>query len=350
MTSSNLSPKPPACGAPEPAPPALPGVESAAAASVGPRPSLRATVVVPTYHRPDELRVCLSSLLAQTVQPHEVVVVDDGDLQEWPLEREFRQAGIRYVGHRKSPPGLTASRNAGIRLATGDVVFFVDDDTEMLPDYLERILETYAGDTDGGVGGIAGAIVESRPMRWFHRLRWAWDVLFLASGFREGSVLPSGFCVDFQTTPYPVRELSEVRFFPGGASSFRREVFAQEGFSEEYRGYGLGEDKDFCVRVGRRWRLLVNPAARIHHYESPKMRFDKRRRGRELVRFRHRFFRDHVRRGPASRLCFALALFGYVIARTLIALLSFDRGEWTRVYGIFEGVGEVLIGRRDAAD
>lgn len=327
-----------------------PSADSPAGPAPGTAPpgGLRASVVIPTYKRPDELRVCLRSILAQTVKPHEVIVIDDGDLAEWPLESEFRAAGVLYLGHRKSPPGLTASRNAGIRLAKGDVILFFDDDTELLPDYVERVLATYAADAQSRVGGVAGWVVNPKPFRLPQRLRWLWDVFFLNSGWREGRVLPSGFCVDFGTTPFPVTTERDVQFMPGCAASFRKEVFAQAEFSAEYVGYGLGEDKDFSRRIADRYRLVVQPLAKLHHYESPKMRYDKRRRAREVVHFRLRFFRTYARRGWWSWAAFAHGLLGWLLARTAIALLSFDRSEWGRVRGILEGIADVMRGRGPA--
>ncbi len=93
--------------------------------SLGIETHMKSTVIIPTYHRPKELSDCLRSILAQTVRPDEVLVIDDGKLESWPLDREFQEAGIAYQGFRKEVPGLTASRNLGTREATGDIVFFV---------------------------------------------------------------------------------------------------------------------------------------------------------------------------------------------------------------------------------
>ncbi len=305
---------------------------------------LRASVVIPTYHRPQELVDCLQSVLNQTVKPAEVIVIDDGALDAWPLEREFHDAGIRYLGHRKSPPGLTASRNAGIRLATGDIIFFLDDDVVLKPEYLERILDVYQRDESVRVGAVGGWILDREPPIWPNYFRYAIDLCILNSGTREGRVLPSGFCVDFGTTPFPIRQVQEVDFLPGGASSFRREVFREETFSESFRGYGLGEDKEFSRRVARKWRLVVQPEAQLWHHESPAMRYDKRRRGRETIRFRHRFFREAAWRGWWSWVFFLWALGGYFLVRGLIALVSFRRAEYARVLGMFEGVRDVVLG------
>ncbi|MBF0144456.1 MAG: glycosyltransferase family 2 protein, partial [Magnetococcales bacterium] len=77
---------------------------------------LRASIIIPTYHRPKELGDCLQSILRQTLLPFEVIVVDDGDLGGFPMREALEAAGIRCLYHKKEKPGLTASRNVGIGL------------------------------------------------------------------------------------------------------------------------------------------------------------------------------------------------------------------------------------------
>lgn len=302
---------------------------------------MKTSVIIPTYHRPRELRNCLASLLAQTIRPTEVLVIDDGHLEEWPLERDFREAGIAYRGFRKDVPGLTASRNLGIREAIGDIVFFLDDDVTLHRDYLEQILRIFEADASREIGGVGGVIANTKPQTWARRARYLFDVLFLQSGTREGRFLPSGFGVDYGSTPFPVREPTEVQFLAGGVSSFRREVFEEMTFDEQYTGYGLGEDKDFTFRLSKRRRLVVVPAARLDHHESPQMRYDKRRRGREKVLYQYRFFRDHMRTGWLSWACFAHAIAGYLLVRSAIWVLSGDRSEGERVRGILSALLDI---------
>ena len=90
-----------------------------------------ATVVVPTYRRPEHIARCVEAIAAQDY-PHELlelVVVEDG----WPTEqleslrrREFARRHVRFEGQDHSGPA--AARNTGARLARGDVLLFTDDD------------------------------------------------------------------------------------------------------------------------------------------------------------------------------------------------------------------------------
>lgn len=302
-----------------------------------------ASMVIPTYNRPADLESCLASILRQSVLPDEVLVIDDGALEEVPLRQSIEAAGIKLIYHKKDEPGLTQSRNKGVELSSGQVVLFLDDDTELLPDYLEQMLGPYARDPE--VMGVGALIANLKPMTAPRTLRWCYDLLVLNRGFRAGRVLPSGFCTDFGETPFRIRRIREVDFQDGGAASYRRNVFDEFVFTDGYRAWGLGEDKDFSYQVAKRHKMLINPHARLYHWESPTMRPDRRLWGRKFTLGRFLFFRDHVKTGPWAWVFFWYALAGYVLARVVMAALSPGKNEWRRVAGILGAARDIATGK-----
>ena len=88
---------------------------------------LSSTVIIATRNRPTELSHALRSLLLQTRLPEEVIVVDDGNLPGFPLDERFRAEGVRTRLLRKSTPGLTGSRVAGIA-SLDDILFTIGTD------------------------------------------------------------------------------------------------------------------------------------------------------------------------------------------------------------------------------
>lgn len=304
---------------------------------------MKASVIIPTYNRPTELEVCLASIARQSVKPFEVVIIDDGRLEAVPGRHWLDAAGIGCVYRRKAVPGLTESRNLGVDLARGDVLFFLDDDVVLHPDYLKEVLATYR--TDGKILGVGGLIANPKPKTAAHHLRYIFDLLFLNRGVREGTALSSGFCTDYGSTWFPVKRARPVDFFDGGVSSFRKRVFKGRRFVAGYRDVGLGEDKDFSFGVSRSGLLVVNPKARLNHYESLKMRPDKYAWGRKFVLGRYLFFRDHIHNYRYDWAFFIYALAGYAMARTVIAFFSFKKAEWRRVRGILRAVRDIHAGR-----
>ena len=306
---------------------------------------VRTSIIIPTYNRADEIRVCIRSIIAQTHRPDQLIVVDDGDLGGFPMEQECRAAGMECVYHRKTQPGLTASRNAGVALASGEIIFFLDDDVELLPDYVEKILAGYHHPVAGPIGGVGGAIANLPPITLRRFLEHLYDVLFLLSGFREGRTLPSGFCTDYGATYLPVTTIRAVDFLPGGISSFRREILAEFSFSDKYRGYGLGEDKDFSCRVSKKYILLFNPAAGLHHYESPAMRHDGLKREREMIISAYLLLKDHIRKGWWNTLLFNYAVSGYLMKQVLFFLLTMDRKKLGRIKWVWSALRDIWAGR-----
>lgn len=100
------------------------------------------SVIIPTYNRCGSLRRALASVLAQTYAAAEVIVIDDGstDTTADLLCTEFPQVTYFFQQNR----GVSAARNAGIQLATGQWLAFLDSDDEWLPDKLSRQMELLA--------------------------------------------------------------------------------------------------------------------------------------------------------------------------------------------------------------
>lgn len=304
---------------------------------------MRTSIIIPTYNRPQELDDCIRSLLVQTVLPWEIIIIDDGNLPDFPRRAECEANGIQCVFRRKGTPGLVASRNLGAEIARGEVVFYLDDDVVLEPQYIEEILLCYKRpEKPIGVGGI---IANEKPLGFSQRVQYYLLLLFGATGLREGRVMPSGFCVDYAKTPFPITQVRRVEFLPGGVCSYRREVFDTLRFSDAFKsasGYSQGEDKDFSYRVSRLGPLLVTPKARLDHFEAPKTNYDKYAKGRAIALSRYYFFKDSVMRRPWQWLCFWYALSGYVFVRAGVAAVSRGKGETGRVRGLLSAVKDIV--------
>ncbi|MCE9668507.1 glycosyltransferase [Myxococcus stipitatus] len=108
--------------------------EGLASASVKPVAAPRFSVVIPCYNQGAFLAECLASLRAQTLAPHEIIVVDDGSTDEFSVRRmqELCVDGVRLI--RQENRGLSGARNTGIRASTGDWILPLDADDMLLPE------------------------------------------------------------------------------------------------------------------------------------------------------------------------------------------------------------------------
>lgn len=98
----------------------------------------RVSVVIPTHRRPKLLAAAIQSVLGQTFQDFEIVVVDDasGDNTE-EVVRSFRDSRIHYIAHNNTWK-VAAARNTGVLNSLGEIIAFLDDDDEWLPDKLQQ--------------------------------------------------------------------------------------------------------------------------------------------------------------------------------------------------------------------
>lgn len=100
------------------------------------------SVVIPAYNYAHFVGQTLDSVLAQTLSPHEIIVVDDGSTDDTP--KVLSSYGERLKVLRKPNGGLPAARNSGVEISTGDYLAFVDADDLWLPQKLEKQIALFA--------------------------------------------------------------------------------------------------------------------------------------------------------------------------------------------------------------
>ena len=101
------------------------------------------SVIIPTCNRACVITRALASVYAQTRAPDEVIVVDDGSVDNTEAIVRDGFPNARYLYQPNS--GVSAARNAGIRAAAGEWIALLDSDDEWLPDKLQRQLQLADG-------------------------------------------------------------------------------------------------------------------------------------------------------------------------------------------------------------
>lgn len=99
------------------------------------------SVIIPTYERGDLLAAAVDSVLAQTVEDFECIVVDDASPSG--VDLAISDSRVRVIRHEENR-GATCARNTGLALARGRYVAFLDDDDVWTPRRLEYALEGLA--------------------------------------------------------------------------------------------------------------------------------------------------------------------------------------------------------------
>jgi glycosyltransferase involved in cell wall biosynthesis len=113
-------------------------------------------VVIPLYQKRSWIARCLDSVQAQTVRPYEVIVIDDGSTDGGgEVALGYLGPGWRCI--RQDNAGVAAARNAGLALASGSHVAFLDADDTWSPDHLAELSRLARSHPDATILGTAWA-------------------------------------------------------------------------------------------------------------------------------------------------------------------------------------------------
>ena len=103
------------------------------------------SIVLPTYNRAVQLEQAIKSVLAQTYQDWELLIIDDGSTDETPeIVKKFREADLRIRYLNGFHQGVSAARNLGVQHSQGAFIAFLDDDDLWLPEKLDRQMSLFA--------------------------------------------------------------------------------------------------------------------------------------------------------------------------------------------------------------
>lgn len=202
--------------------------------------ALRATVVIPSYNRPDRLRACLDALLTDPDDGFEIVVVDDGS--DVPLGETCAPFGPRVRCLRQDNAGPAAARNAGAEAARGRVLLFTDDDCRPQAGWVDAMLAAHDGAEERLVGGRVVNLLEDNT-------------------FAAASQSLCDFLYDYFDA-----DAGDVPFFTSNNIACDRDRFLAMGGFDRSFPLAAAEDRDF----GLRWRaaggtLVYAPSAVVGH-------------------------------------------------------------------------------------
>ncbi|MEO7035151.1 MAG: glycosyltransferase family 2 protein [Polyangiaceae bacterium] len=207
------------------------------------------SVVLPTYNRRKRLERVLAGLDRQTasVDLFQVIVVDDGssdDTQEWLSKDRPRAYEVRVV--RQQNGGPAKARNAGVAAADGELIVFLDDDVEPMPELLTEHLRSQRAELN---------VVVMGPMASLPRYAQPWVAWEQAKLEKQYAEIARG---DWKPT--------FRQFWTGNASVAREHVLAAGGFDSSFL---RAEDIELGRRLHERGlRFRFNPKARgLHHAE-----------------------------------------------------------------------------------
>ena len=181
-----------------------------------------ASVVIPTHNRSGFLCQAVESALAQTYPNVEVIVIDDGSTDDTADAMARYDSRVHYI--RQANRGVAAARNAGIRVAKGDYLSFLDDDDLFCSHKIERQVQLLRRQPDAGLIHCRYCIVDQDGSE-----------LYRAGILKEGDVL---------------RELLYSNFVWMGAPLMRRTCLDSVGLFDE-KVPAVTADWDMWLRIAQ---------------------------------------------------------------------------------------------------
>lgn len=101
--------------------------------------SIKVSVIIPTYNRAEFISDAIESVLNQTFEDYEIIIVDDGSTDNTKQIVQSYTSKVKYYYQEQS--GVSSARNYGIKAATGEYIAFLDSDDQFLPQKLEKQVE-----------------------------------------------------------------------------------------------------------------------------------------------------------------------------------------------------------------
>ncbi|NEO41927.1 MAG: glycosyltransferase [Moorea sp. SIOASIH] len=239
------------------------------------------SIIIATYDRPQDLRRCLCSLVAQkSTRQLEIIVVDNHPASGWtpPVVAEFPDVVLVS----ESRQGLAYARNAGFVASTGDIVIATDDDVTVPPDWLEKLIAPFARpDVMIVTGNVLPLQLETLAQQSFENYGG------LGRGFERLEVNGDWF-ESFSHQPAPTWELGAT-----ANAAFRASIFSHPkiGLMNEALGPGMpsgvGEDTYLFYKVLKAgYTLVYEPSAYVWHKHRTEMA--------ELHRQLYNYSKGHV--------------------------------------------------------
>jgi GT2 family glycosyltransferase len=233
--------------------------------------------IICTYNRKHLLEQCLSAWSQSDYLPDQFIVVDATENAEQYREellqkfsKLFSSPGSQYIVTDK--PGLTLQRNLGLKVLETDIVCLADDDTFVTKAYVTKILEVFQRDQHkivGGVNGVGLGQFDNPSQKYFRLIKnFARDHL---GWFIQRIYIPKNQTKLFTPLPPELKNsfpLINIDRLWGANMNYRAELIKDLSFDEHFSRYGLYEDVDMSVRVGKTHKLVCRLDAEVTHDDT----------------------------------------------------------------------------------
>ncbi len=205
---------------------------------------LNFSIVIPTYNRPERLKICLDSLIHLNYEREnfEVIIVDDGSHNSLDniIEPYRNQLNLTLI--RQENTGPASARNKGVNAAKGQYLAFTDDDCTPHENWLSALENAFFKTPNALIGGKTINALLDNP-------------------YSTASQLLIDYLYDYYNTNF-----AQATFFTSNNFAVSRELFNQVGQFDVTFILTAGEDREFCDRwLHQDHKMIYIPEVTIYH-------------------------------------------------------------------------------------
>ncbi|MBU0999519.1 glycosyltransferase family 2 protein [Patescibacteria group bacterium] len=216
----------------------------------------KVSIIILTWNGIGHVANCLESVFKSNYFNYEVIVVDNGSKDGTPEMISQRFPQVRLILNKKNL-GFTGGNNQGVKEATGNIFFLLNDDTKIHPDLIKTLVEGLESSSEIGIVGPKIYFMDKPNKIWFAGGKIDW---IKSNSYHLGKNLMD-------------KELSsdskkEVDFITGCALMIKREVVDKVGLFDN-KLFAFYEDADLCQKVKKvGYKVLYLPFGGVWHIKS----------------------------------------------------------------------------------
>ena len=216
----------------------------------------RVSIIIPVWNKYHYTYYCLQSIVGNTYRvPYEVIVVDNGSEDE--TSRLLEHVENIHVIRNSENAGFIAACNQGAKAARGEYLLFLNNDTQVMPGWLDPMVRTLDDMPAAGLVGAKliypdGRLQEAGSIIWNDETDIAWNF-----GRFDDPAKPE------------YNYVKTVDYCSAACVLVRNDLFKEVGmFSQEYSP-AFFEDTDLAFKIRQKGReVLYQPAAEVIHFEG----------------------------------------------------------------------------------
>lgn len=298
------------------------------------------SIVIPTKAREHSLVSAVSALADQTLQPKDVIIINDGFISEKNIDAIESALGVipLTITESNGPAGTGTAINTGAEVADGDVVVVIPDDAEIGEEYLHQLDILYNEHEDAHLAGIGLVGVFKKSLEEDFSPLSAWLILAFRKIFylntTPGTLNKAGFGFSARTM-----NVIKADYISGAGASYKRELILKYRFQHWEGGREVHEDYEFCWRLNNAgYHFISDPSLPLNH-EIEERHDGGWTNGIKKGRNRVRMFAVNGKRRHTP--LFVWAMIGKILAHFLYPFLSDSKRvnrSWREGVGMFLGL------------